>query len=104
MIKTTAMTLGYWMGGKSITTIKLESGARAEAVKVQEALTNASKEATAAMREFKDGNISASAALKRMNPQAAVVASSNQTATDRIKSIENNDKATGLSRGLRRHI
>ena len=101
IIKDTAMTLGYWMGGKSITTIKLESGARAEAVKTQEALTEASKEATAAMREFKEGNLSASAALERINPQAAQLQASEDRASGRIKSIEENDKATGASRGLR---
>ena len=101
IIKDTAMTLGYWMGGKSITTIKLESGARAEAVKTQEALTEASKEATAAMREFKEGNLSASAALERLNPQAAQVQSSENRASGRVKSIEDSDKSTGVSRRLR---
>ena len=101
IIKDTAMTLGYWMGGKSITTIKLESGARAEAIKTQEALTEASKEATAAMREFKEGNISASAALERLNPQAEQLQASENRASGRIKSIEDNDKATGFSRRLR---
>ena len=105
MIKTTAMSLGYWMGGKSITTIKLEAGARAQAVKTQEALTNANKEATAAMRQFKDGNLSAVDAMKRLDPDAATVQASADRSSARIKSIEENDKSgplSGFGRGLAR--
>ena len=105
MIKTTAMSLGYWMGGKSITTIKLEAGARAQAVKTQEALTNANKEATAAMRQFKEGNLSAIDAMKRLDPDAATVQASADRSSARVKSIEENDKSgpvSGFGRGFAR--
>lgn len=96
-------TIGYAFGGKSLSTIKAEAAVRAQATKTTKALSEATEVASAAMREFKEGNISALEALARMNPAANEVQASFEQTSRQNKSRETKDKS-GMFGGTGRFL
>jgi len=65
-IKSAAIWIGTWFGGKSEASIKAMAEASAQAAKTTKALEQGQIDASKAMEEFKNGSISAVAALGRI--------------------------------------